>query len=353
MAVPGILLFYCSANVMNTNKMLKQTAIVITSIASPTKAVRKYADLDSTKTIVVGDTKTPDNWHLENVIYLSVEQQLELFKDFGSRLPVAHYSRKNIGYLEAIRRGYQVIVDTDDDNIPLENWYIPDRDGVILSSLRDQGFINIYSYFTDQHIWPRGLPLDCVQSEQARAFRNHLEEKNLSVPIWQGLANGDADVDAIYRLVNDSPCVFESRVPVALGIGTVSPYNSQNTISYKEAFPLLYLPSHVSFRFTDILRGLIGQVILWDHDYRLGFFKATVFQERNIHDYFNDFKDEIPVYLNTRNVIEIAQATISSGQSMQQQLSDIYRALAKENIVGPGENELVDLWLNELDKLDL
>jgi hypothetical protein len=38
---------------------------------------------------------------------------------------------------------------------------------------------------------------------------------------------------------------------------------------------------------------------------------------------------------------------------MQQQLSDIYRALAKENIVGPGENELVDLWLNELDKLDL
>ncbi len=94
-------------------------------------------------------------------------------------------------------------------------------------------------------------------------------------------------------------------------------------------------------------------MILWDHDYRLGFFKATVFQERNIHDYFNDFKDEIPVYLNTRNVIEIAQATISSGQSMQQQLSDIYRALAKENIVGPGENELVDLWLNELDKLDL
>jgi hypothetical protein len=191
-----------------------------------------------------------------------------------------------------------------------------------------------------------------VQSEDSRAFKKKLEQKRFSVPVWQGLANGDPDVDAVYRLVNNSPCTFEERAPIVLDKGAISPYNSQNTISYKEAFPLLYLPSYVSFRFTDILRGLIGQVILWDHDYRLGFFGATVFQERNAHDYFEDFKDEIPVYLHSRNVVEIAKDAMVSGQAMPQQLSDIYRALVKENIVGSGENELLDLWLEELQAID-
>ncbi len=333
--------------------MIKQAAIVITSIASPTKAVEGYADLDSVKTIVVGDTKTPGDWRLDDVIYLSVEDQLKKYEAFGSSLPVCHYSRKNIGYLEAINLGFQVIVDTDDDNLPLDNWYMPERDGTFSCSPQDQGFINVYSYFTDQHIWPRGLPLDCVRSQQALDFKQALNVKNASVPVWQGLANGDPDVDAIYRLVINSPCTFENRKPIVLDRGTISPYNSQNTISYKEAFPLLYLPSHVSFRFTDILRGLIGQVILWDHDYRLGFFEATVFQERNVHDFVKDFEDEVPVYLNARKVIDVAQNAIVSGESMQQQLSDIYRALVKEKIVGPAETELVDLWLDELQKLDL
>jgi len=334
-----------------TYRMTKKAAVVITSISSPTKSVVGYANLDELKTIVIGDTKTPDDWYLNGVDYLSIEDQVEKYKEFGSALPVRHYCRKNIGYLEAIRQGCEVIIDTDDDNLPLENWYIPEQEGTFLCSSKDEGFINVYSYFSDQHIWPRGLPLECVRSDKARAFKDNLEEKSLKVPVWQGLANGDPDVDAIYRLVINEPCTFEERAPVVLGRGTISPYNSQNTISYKEAFPLLYLPSYVSFRFTDILRGLIGQVILWDHGYRLGFFEATVFQERNLHDYIEDFKDEIPVYLNARNVINIAQDAIVSGQSMQQQLSDIYRALVDEKVVGSDENELVDIWVNELNKL--
>jgi len=333
--------------------MTNKIAVVITSIASPTKAVEQYASFDSVNTIVIGDTKTPDDWHLNDVLYLPIEDQIKKYKEFGSCLPVRHYCRKNIGYLEASRLGYEIIVDTDDDNIPLDNWYIPERDGDFLCSPQDQGFVNVYSYFTDKHIWPRGLPLECVRSEQARMFKDHLAQRECRVPIWQGLANGDPDVDAVYRLVINSPCTFEDRDPIVLDKGSVSPYNSQNTISHKEAFPLLYLPSHVSFRFTDILRGLIGQVILWDHDYRLGFFKATVFQERNAHDFIEDFKDEIPVYLNVRNVIDIAQEAIVPGQSMLDQLSDVYRALVKQKIVGSAENKLVDLWLSEIHKFGL
>jgi len=111
------------------------------------------------------------------------------------------------------------------------------------------------------------------------------------------------------------------------------------------------LPSYVSFRFTDILRGLIGQVILWEHGHRLGFFEPTVRQERNIHDYMEDLKDEIPVYLYARQAVEIARSAIVPGEKMHDQLSAAYRALANEGIVGPAEVELVGLWLRELEKL--
>ena len=68
------------------------------------------------------------------------------------------------------------------------------------------------------------------------------------------------------------------------------PYNTQNTATRKELFPLLYLPAYVTFRFTDILRGLIAQPIMWLYDYHLGYSGATVTQKRNAHDYFEDFQ---------------------------------------------------------------
>ena len=38
-----------------------------------------------------------------------------------------------------------------------------------------------------------------------------------------------------------------------LGSGTISPFNSQNTLFTRAVFPLLYLPTYVTFRFTDKL----------------------------------------------------------------------------------------------------
>ena len=38
-----------------------------------------------------------------------------------------------------------------------------------------------------------------------------------------------------------------------------SPFNSQNTIWFKEIFPLLYLPVSCSMRATDIIRGLVAR----------------------------------------------------------------------------------------------
>ncbi|MEM6254355.1 MAG: STELLO glycosyltransferase family protein [Cyanobacteria bacterium P01_D01_bin.156] len=325
--------------------------IVLTSINSPTNAVKKISEIYNHHLIVIGDKKTPDPWALKNVSFLSVHEQQELGFNLTKKLPFNHYARKNLGYLSAIKYGAELIIDTDDDNFPKENWGIPDFCGNYLTTSKNLGFINVYKSFTDMHIWPRGFPLDLIQSATSILKPSDLDKCLVNIGIWQGLADGDPDVDAIYRLVDNTPCFFQEREPIVLGKGTISPFNSQNTAFQKQLFPLLYLPSFVNFRFTDILRGLIAQPIMWLYDYQLGFTKATVIQERNPHDYIKDFESEIPCYLNSCRVIDIVTKSISSSLSIPSNLYQAYEALLQANIVTRKEISLLSLWLKDLSEL--
>lgn len=323
--------------------------IIITSIFPPTKAVDSFSKLSDYKTIVVADKKSPAVYSNSIVDYLSVERQAQLGFGFNAGLPYNHYSRKNIGYLYAINEGADIIIDTDDDNIPYAGWSFPEFSGEYDRLNNGMGFINIYNLFTDQNIWPRGLPLNRVR---LKLNVNELHAGNSNVGIWQALADADPDVDAIYRLLYDEPCYFNKRQPVVLGQGTISPFNSQNTAFRKELFPLLYLPSTVTFRFTDILRGFVAQPIMWLYNYSLGFTQATVKQERNPHDYMKDFKSEIPCYLQGENVIEIISGRISSSFSIYDNLVIAYEELLKNGIVEQNELLLVKSWISDIQKHD-
>jgi hypothetical protein len=321
-------------------------AIVITSIFEPTEAVQKFSKLNDCQLIVVGDKKTPDNWNCDNTQYLSIDKQKEIGKYLNDILPFNHYCRKMMGYIYAIKSGAEFIVDTDDDNIPKDNWSFPDMN-VQCPYIRDNmGFVNIYQYYTDKLIWPRGLPLNLINN------KNNLEENiNVSlcnVGVWQGLADEDPDVDAIYRLTSDVPCYFNKRGLVVLGKGTVCPFNTQNTIIRKELFPIMYLPAYVTFRFTDILRGLIAQPIMWLYDYHLGFTNATVVQKRNPHDYMKDFISEIPMYVNSEKVIEIVSSVISKNNTVLDNMYTAYEALFRKGIVEDKELPILEAWLKEI-----
>ncbi|MEJ7663681.1 MAG: hypothetical protein WKG07_31160 [Hymenobacter sp.] len=195
-----------------------------------------------------------------------------------------------VGYLHAIQKGAQVIIDTDDDNIPYDGWQFPATEGTFATAPADKGFVNIYKNFTSHHIWPRGYPLDLILNADHNLKEEELTQQEAKIGIWQGLADSDPDVDAIYRLVDNTEIFFDKRAPIVLPEGTLCPFNSQNTMIRRELFPLLYLPAYVTFRFTDILRGLVAQPIMWAHGYRLGFTEATVIQVRNPHDYVKDFR---------------------------------------------------------------
>lgn len=321
--------------------------IVITSIFPPTKAVRAFVQTAGHHTIVVGDKKTPADWALDGVEFLSVAEQGKSPHSLAQHLPYNHYCRKMLGYLRAIERGADTIIDTDDDNMPKPGWSFPPFDGVHDRLPADLGFINIYRLFTRQPIWPRGLPLDSVLDKT----RLETSPGECRVGVWQGLADGDPDVDAIYRLTNGAECLFDERAPVVLGSGTVTPFNSQNTAIRREVFPLLYLPVFVTFRFTDILRGLVAQPILAAAGYSLGFTGANVFQERNPHDYMKDFDSEIPVYQHSRAVFEIASQAASRNQSIESNLLAVYSGLQRAGIVVDAEMDALRAWLGGLENI--
>lgn len=322
--------------------------IVITSIFKPTEAVIQFSKMTDYQLIVVGDKKTPSNWHCEKVDYISIIQQENATFELAKVLPFNHYCRKMLGYLKAIQNGADFIVDTDDDNIPKGNWKFPEFEHEFNCIAEDKGFINIYQLYTKQKIWARGLPLNCIRTQFD--LEKSLSLKDCKVGIWQGLADEDPDVDAIYRLTNDTPCYFNEREPIVLGKGSISPFNTQNTIIRKELFPLLYLPTYVTFRFTDILRGLVAQPIMWLYDYQLGFTNATVVQKRNAHDYMKDFISEIPMYQHCEKVIDLVSNSISISKSIETNLFNAYKTLLEENIICEKEMITLDTWLKDLNK---
>ncbi len=322
--------------------------IVITSIFEPTEAVEKFAKIDDYHVIVVGDKKSPAKYEVDNVTFLNVDKSLGF--NIETALPYNHYCRKMIGYLYAMNNDAGLIADSDDDNIPYDDWKCLEFDDEYLTIENNSGFINIYEYFTDKKIWPRGLPLNCINEKKLSKIKK--EKAKQKIGVWQGLADKSPDVDAIYRLIDDEECFFDKKEPIALDKGTYCPYNSQNTFYRKELFPLMYLPATVTFRYTDILRGLVAQPILHLYDYKLGFFNATVIQERNFHDYFKDFKQEVPVYLTAQNVIDIVYGAISKEKSVSENLYLAYNALYENDIVTQEELTILQAWLKDIDNIN-
>jgi len=323
--------------------------IVITSIFPPTKAIASFSQQKDWQLIVVGDRKTPADWHYEQTKFLSVSDQESCGYNIAALLPWNHYCRKMVGYVHAIKSGAEVIVDTDDDNIANANWHVQDFSGEYALTKTGQGFVNIYKNFTSKHIWPRGFPLRRITDDKAIVRNEDLTTTRVEIGIWQGLADGDPDVDAIYRLTSDEPCYFEERAPIVLAEGTLCPFNSQNTAFRKELFPLLYLPAFVTFRFTDILRGLVAQPLMQHMGYSLGFTGATVFQERNPHDYLKDFESEIPCYLYPEKIIDAVSGSIAANKSLPDNLYNAYETLLNDGIVTSEELQVLSAWLKDLE----
>ncbi len=332
---------------------MSHTALVITSIAAPNAVLRAFAEGCTTngiEFIVIGDKPSPADFSLEGCDFWSLERQKMMPFALARLLPERHYGRKNLGYLQAITLGAQVIVESDDDNFPRGDFWksrVPEhRTG----SFEGTGWVNLYRCFSNERIWPRGFPLEHLQDVIPAVPDSTLR----NCPIQQGLADENPDVDAIYRLVGRLPLNFEPReVPVSLGAGAICPFNSQNTTWFREAFPLLYLPSYCSFRMTDIWRSYVAVRICWENGWDVLFHNASVWQERNAHDLMKDFADELIGYQNNRAVVErIRELRLRPGREhIGPNMKTCYAEFIDMGLIGPEESTLLDAWLSDLAAL--
>lgn len=329
--------------------------LILTSIAPPNPVMRALAQGASAtgwSMIVVGDVSSPSDFSLDGVNFIGISDQNQLDLSFPGLCPRRHYARKNIGYLLAIRQGAPFIVETDDDNIPLPSFFHPRQQHHTARSAQDGGWINVYRYFSDAPVWPRGLPLNAVQT--APPSFDGLESASRDCPIQQGLADDNPDVDAIYRLIMPLPLRFRPGRMVALGNGSWCPFNSQNTTWWPSAYPLLYLPAYCSFRMTDIWRSFVAQRIAWVNDWHVLFHEATVRQERNEHDLMKDFVDEIPGYANNWRIAEsLMKLNLKPGRAeIGDNMRLCYDALIGMGLVARDEEKTLEAWLSDISNIN-
>lgn len=328
--------------------------LVITTINAPTQAVVELAGgalKNGWRLVVIGDRKSPPRFDLEGADYFDLERQFASGYKFAQAVPTGHYARKNVGYLLSIANGAEAIVETDDDNLPLANFWDERSLQQHAPTIEQPGWVNIYRYFCDQPIWPRGLPLDEIQ--QAVAPKHSLVSAQTDCPVHQGLANANPDVDAIYRLAFPLPIDFDDNGPIVTRGGAWCPFNSQNTRWYPDAYPLLYLPFHCSFRMTDIWRSFVAQRILYGNGKGILFHDASVFQDRNEHDLMKDFADEVIGYTHNRE-LRTRLLDLNLGdrpETMTDDLEACYELLIKMDLVGAEERKLLTAWRQDFEMI--
>jgi len=130
--------------------------------------------------------------------------------------------------------------------------------------------------------------------------------------VIQGLADGDPDVDAIYRLTTADrhEIRFAEDESVLIPHNTWTPFKAQATQWPKRLSPLMYLPATCSFRMADIWRSFVAQRLMRDLDSHLVYSSSIVFQDRNDHDLMRDFADEIEGYQGYNKLIDLLESLV-------------------------------------------
>ena len=326
----------------------KTKCVIITTINKPTETILKHINNKEYDVIIVGDNKTPDDYKKLNCIYLDILSQKKLFPELTELLPYNHYCRKNLGYLYAIKKGYKIIYETDDDNIPHNDFDNIIKYNVDIKMITEQNnkWINIFKYFTNNaHIWPRGYPLSLLKNGTNYLIKD--TEKKPS--IINGLVENDPDVDALFRLIcnHQDSIKWDKNKCVLIDNKNVCVFNTQNTFWLNsDLFICLLIPSSVSFRYCDILRGIINNIILKKTNNYMMYSSPNVIQNRNEHNLISDFKSEYEMYINNENILDYIENNIENNINIAKELLPlIYNNLLFNNVIKQNDIDILNKWI--------
>jgi hypothetical protein len=325
--------------------LCKDKCVIITTINKPTESILKHIKNTEYDVIIVGDNKTPDDYKNLNCIYLDIPSQKKLFPELSELLPYNHYCRKNLGYLYAIKKGYKIIYETDDDNIPYDNFdTILQYNNIQMITEQNNVWINIFKYFTNNaYIWPRGFPLSLLKNDP-----NYLIQHTDKIPsIINGLVENDPDVDALFRIIcnHQNSIQWDKNKCVLINNTNVCVFNTQNTFWLNpELFICLLIPCSVSFRYCDILRGIISNIILKKTNNYMMYSSPNVIQNRNEHNLISDFKSEYEMYIHNENILNFIENDIGNITSVKVLLFLIYNNLLVNNVISQKDIDILNKW---------
>lgn len=254
--------------------------------------------------LVVGDLKTPHRDYIKmqnksNIIYLSPKYQEKKYPEISKLIGWRTIQRRNIGFIDAYRRGAEIIATVDDDNIPYESWgsnlLVGKKEMIDVYRPTKVPIFDPLSITDHNDIWHRGYPLEYLKEKNDVEYMGKFPRKIL---VQADLWDGDPDIDAMARLTK-KPIVKFNSVKAAFASNQISPFNSQNTFIHRSVLRDYAVWPFVG-RMDDIWAGYYYQSI---HPNTIVYNKASVYQNRNAQDLITNLEKEIIGYRNTLNFI--------------------------------------------------
>lgn len=270
--------------------------IVTTTIYPPTKAIEKFQSLPDWKLVVVGDKKTPKDYHLKRGTYVTPEMQEKYDKELSDAIGWNCIQRRSFGLIWAHDMKADIVAVVDDDNIPYGDWgkdLMVGEDVEVNYYQTDLPAFDPVGATNEKILWHRGYPLPLVSKRDY----SKKEKKMVKVDIQADFWNGDPDIDAICRMEHAPECDFDpSLFPIASN--KMSPFNSQNTFIRGTMLKNYFLFPHIG-RMDDIWASYYVEA----KGYIVVYGKPSVYQARNEHDLVKDMKQEYLGYENNLNLV--------------------------------------------------
>jgi hypothetical protein len=307
----------------------KSVAIVITTIGDGSflEALRPTLEEGDgqVSVIVVGDLKTPQACAESaarlasmglSITWFGANEQREWLSQvprFAPFLPWNSDNRRNIGVLEAWRRGEEVIVSLDDDNMPSSpaefiRLYQAVGGVVRAPQVRSNdrwvnpcAFLNCESSYSGLPVttYPRGYPISRRGTDNTQWIES---ETSAAVALHLGLWLTAPDVDGATRAATAPRCdACKLPAPVLAPVGARTPISTQNVAIARRLVPAWWyvkmghdLSGLRLARFGDILQGYFTLIAMEAMGDRMLLGPPLVDHHRNPHSLFVDLAGELP-----------------------------------------------------------
>lgn len=337
--------------------------IIVSVSDNATDSIRRLKRIKGWQVLAVGNSRTPNDWYVKGVIFLSLEVQAKLGYRVVDLLPYDSYVRKNVGYLFAIQHGAKKIYDADDrgevidddlgKHFDVELVGESARQEVVLQyrhDIENRSVVNPYVHFGQRSVWPRGLPLENVgEIEREEYYTEVFGGKQF---IQQGISNGLPDVDSVFYFTRKPSLEpfdirFDEHAPkVAFPQGTMVPMNSFNTLHHYSAFWGLMLPVSVSSMASDVIRGYWAQRLLWEIGGYVVVYPPTMHRYDIIEAY--PFAEEKDLHVNVGRLIKFLVSWKSDKHRLSDILMELSYAMAEEGFWTEKDVKFAAAWVQDL-----